>query len=114
MRPVCVKCGKEMIPIHNGTIVYHPYEHEYFKPAQEQVGNVTVVNTDVLIEGSWKEGDIDFAVLGDTYECPKCKAQIVTGFGERMIDYQVKQEFLQKLVKKAIEGGYAVKILRKE
>ena len=115
MRPVCVKCGKEMIPIRNGTIVYHPYEHATpDTPAQEQIGNVTVVNTDVLIEGGWQEGDIDFAVQGDTYECPECKARIVTGFGERMIDYQVKQEFLQKIVKKALEGGYVVKILRKE
>ena len=48
------------------------------------------------------------------YECPQCKAQIVTGFGEQMIDYQVSQDFLRKVVKKAIEGGYAVKILRKE
>jgi hypothetical protein len=115
MNPICVECGKEMFCCQNGTVVYHPYEHA--KPnevAQEKVGNVTIVNTDVLIEGRWQEGDIDFAVQGDTYECPYCHAKIVTGFGERMIDYQVKQEFLQKIVKKAIERGYAVKILRKE
>lgn len=115
MRPVCVKCEQEMIPIHNGTIVYHPYEHaEPNTPAQEQVGNVTVVNADILIEGSWAEGDIDFAVQGDTYKCPSCKTKIVTGFGEQMIDYQVSQEFLRKLISEAIDGGYAVKILRKE
>jgi len=69
MRPVCVKCGKEMIPIHNGTIVYHPYEHATPNtPAQEQTEEgLVIVNTDVLIEGSWKEGDIDFAVQGDMY-----------------------------------------------
>ena len=115
MRPVCVKCGQEMIPIHNGTIVYHPYEHaEPNTPAQEKVGNVTVVNTDVLMEGGWQEGDIDFVVEGDTYECPSCKTRIVTGFGEPMIDYQVSQDFLRKKVAKAIDGGYTVKILRKE
>jgi len=115
MRPVCVKCGKEMIPIHNGTIVYHPFEHATPNtPAQEKVGNVTIVHTEVLIEGSWKEGDIDFAVEGDTYECPQCKARIVIGFGELMIDGQVSQDKLKKKVAKAIVGGYAVKILRKE
>ena len=115
MRPVCVKCGKEMIPIKNGTVVYHPYEHaEPNTPAQEKVGNVIFVNTDVLIEGGWQEGDIDFAVEGDAYECPSCKVRIVTGFGELMVDYQVSQDFLKKKVTRAIREGYAVKILRKK
>jgi hypothetical protein len=104
-----------MVCVQNGTVVYHPYEHATPEtPAQRNVGGVVIVNTDVLIEGGWQEGDIDFAVLGDTYECPKCKARIVTGFGKPMINYEVPQEFLQKTVKKAVEKGYAVKILRKE
>ena len=115
MNPVCARCGKEMVCVKNETVVYHPYEHaEPSTPAQKKVGDVVVVNTDVLIEGGWQEGDIDFAVLGDTYECPECKARIVTGFGQPMIDYQVPQEYLQKLVKKAVEKGYVVKILRKK
>ncbi len=115
MNPVCVECGKEMFCCKNETVVYHPYEHaKPDTPAQRKVGNLTIINTDVLIEGSWQEGDIDFAVLGDMYECPKCHKRIVTDFGKPMIDYQVDQEFLQKIVKKAIEEGRAVKILRKE
>lgn len=113
MRPVCVKCGCEMIPIHNGTVVYHPYEHaDPNTPAQEKIGDLTVVNTDVLIEGSWKEGDIDFAVQGDTYECPKCKTKIVTGFGGKLIDHREPQDFLQRLVKEAEAGNYAIKLTR--
>ena len=103
-----------MICVENGTVVYHPYEHaEPGQPAQEKIGNLTVVNTDVLIEGSWKEGDIDFLANGDTYECPECGIRIVTGFGGKLIDHIVSQEWLQKAVKKAVEEGYAVAIHRK-
>lgn len=114
MHPVCVKCGREMKPVLNGVVVYHPYEHA--KPqekAQEKIGNLTVVNTDVLIEGGWKDGDIDFLVLGDKYQCERCGNEIVTGFGGLMIDYEVKQEWLQKTVFNAKQSGYAIQILRK-
>lgn len=98
----------------NGVIVYHPYEHaKPYEKAQETIGDVTVVNTDVLIEGSWKDGDIDFVVPGDKYLCKNCGAEIVIGFGEKTVDYQAEQDWLQKVVFDAKQGGYAIRILRK-
>lgn len=116
MRPVCVSCGKEMNCVLNGTVVYHPYEHARpDEKAQEVVNGVTIVNTDVLIEGGWKDGDIDFLVKGDKYECPKCGQQIVTGFGGKIVDYhEVPQEKMQEWVMLAKTQGRAVKIMRKE
>ncbi len=121
MQPVCVSCGREMVCIQNGTYVWHPYEHAETLKAQQTIGDVTIINSDVLIEGSWSEGDIDFVASGDTYECPKCKHKIVTGFGQPMLDYDFKQEQLQAMVERGLtlkvsknDGKpYAVKILRR-
>lgn len=115
MRPVCVSCGKEMTCVKNGTVVWHPYEHARpHEKAQEVVNGVTIINTDVLIEGGWQDGDIDFMVNGDMYECGKCGHQIVTGFGRKIVDYEMPQEKLQESVMYAKTQGRAVKIMRKE
>ena len=103
-----------MTCVKNGTIVYHPYEHARpNEKAQEVVNGVTIVNTDVLIEGGWNDGDIDFYVNGDMYECLECHHKIVTGFGKRIADYDIPQEKMQELIMLAKSQSRAVKILRK-
>lgn len=98
----------------NGVLVYHPYEHvNPDAKLQETVGETTFVNTDVLIEDSWKDGDIDFIVAGDLYVCPSCGRRVITGFGEKMVDHKTPQKHLQEMVQNAKQRGYAVKILRK-
>lgn len=105
MRPVCVKCHKEMQPTQNGVIVYHLYEKPTptDPPLQEKVGNLTVINTDRLIDpGLYKQkGRIDFVVHGDKYRCPICGIEIIKGFGKPMVDFTFPQEQLQKIVKHA-------------
>jgi len=114
--PVCVKCGREMRPERNGVIVYHPMEHATEEPVQEKIGGFTVVDTDRLIEGSWKEGDIDFVVCGDKYKCPNCGVEIVTGFGGLMMATafsEFTQAKLKRIVNKAKKLGIAIEIRRK-
>lgn len=95
----------------NGTVCFHLYEHvkPTEKAREEMPDGTVVINTDVLIEGGWQDGDIDYAVVGDAWYCPKCKRKIVTGFGKRLIDYEFPQEHLQKLVKQALEKNAIAK-----
>lgn len=88
MRPVCVKCGKEMIPARNEVAVWHPCEPEV--PQEDR---------------------IDFVVSGDRWECEVCGVSIVTGFGAPFIAGQHSQEFLHKVRDEAPEK---IKILRME
>jgi len=93
----------------NGVIVYHPYEQPTPGPVQEKKGNLTIINTDRLI-APVDTTRIDFIAMGDKYKCPKCGYEIVTGFGQMMVDYTYPQEMLKKLVTNAPE---AIEILRK-
>ena len=109
MQPVCVSCGREMTCVRNGQVVYHPFEHARpDEKAQEVIDNLAIVDTDVLFEGTWKDGDIDFIVKGDRYQCPSCGIEIVTGFGVQ-IDARGGQESLKHFMKRAI---CPIKILR--
>ncbi len=109
MRPVCVKCHKEMQPTQNGVIVYHLYEKPLptDPPTQEKIpwryGSVTVINTDRLIDPELykQKGRIDFVIHGDKYKCPTCGVEIIKGFGRPMVDFTFSQEQLQKMVKHA-------------
>ena len=103
MRPVCVKCGREMQCEKNGIVVYHPYEQPSSGPVQEKVGNITIINTDRLMANSIDITKIDFVVRGDKYKCPICGYEVVVGFGQQMIDYQWPQEALKKMVTNAEE-----------
>jgi len=109
MQPVCVSCGREMTCVRNGQTVYHPFEHARpDEEAQEVIGNLVTVNTDVLFEGTWKDGDIDFIVSGDKYQCPSCGIEIVVGFGETS-DARYTQEVLKHIIERAV---CPIKILR--
>jgi len=108
MRPVCVKCGMEMTCAENGVLVYHPLEHATPGPAQERVGGISVVNVDRLIEGSWKDGDIDFVIYGDKYRCPGCGNEVVVDFGGTIM---TSQDHMKRLIKKG--GGTVIEIRRK-
>ena len=75
MRPICAKCKVEMECVRNEVAVWHPYEP-----------------INILSEEA-----IDFVVIGDKYECPKCGASIVTGFGKMLTAADHDQEYLRKL-----------------
>lgn len=117
VRPVCVKCGTEMECVKNGVLVYHPFEHATPGPVEETGGDVAIVHTDRMIEGSWKDGDIDAVAYGDKYGCPKCGLEIVTGFGGTIVagpfEGQQSQKQLNKMVADAKKEGIAVEIRRK-
>lgn len=108
MRPVCVKCQREMSCARIGVIVFHPYERPEPGPTIEQDGNLTIVHLDRLL--AINPYDIDFAVKGDKYRCPECGYEIVTGFGREMLDYDVPQDVLKQIVVNATE---AIEITRK-
>lgn len=101
MRPVCVKCGREMQPIQNGVVVYHPYERPSEGPIQETRGGINIIHTDRLISPDHFAGRVDFLAYGDKYRCPFCGIEVVTGFGQQMIDYEVPQETLKKILSKS-------------
>ena len=82
MRPICAKCKIEMECARNDVAVWHPIEGKY---AHEMVKDA--------IEGE----QIDFVVLGDRYECPKCGANIVTGFGGMLIATNYDQKYLKEV-----------------
>jgi len=51
MRPVCVKCGREMNCEKNGVVVYHPYEQPDPGPIQEKLKkNLTIIHTDRMMD----------------------------------------------------------------
>jgi len=109
MRPVCVKCGREMNCEKNGVVVYHPYEQPDPGPIQEKLKkNLTIIHTDRMMDIDPTR--IDFIVRGDKYKCPDCGYEVVLDFGRMMIDYQVPQEQLKKMVTNASE---VVEIRRK-
>jgi len=56
VRPVCVKCHREMVPVKNEVLV-----------RDEQKGD---------FPSTYRYGDL--------YECPGCKGQIITGFGKAL------------------------------
>lgn len=102
LRPICVKCGREMSCEKNGVMVVHPMEHAEPGPIQEQGEGFTQVNVDALFEGSMKEEDVDFVIIGDKYRCPTCGNEIVTGFG-RLIMATAFTKYTQEDLKKFVE-----------
>ena len=78
MRPVCIKCGLEMFPACNEVAVWHPIEPITLNPDSKAID------------------DIDFVVSGDRWECPKCHASIVTGFGNIQTGNDRTQEWLRQ------------------
>ena len=80
IRPICTKCKIEMECAMNEVAVWHPIEGKY---AHELMKNA--------VEGE----KIDFIIFGDRYECPKCKASIVTGFGGMLIATNHDQKYLR-------------------
>ena len=75
MRPICTKCKIEMEPKRNDVAVWHPIE-----PILENYPE-----------------QIDFVVLGDRYECSKCGANVVTGFGKMLIAADYDQKYLREV-----------------
>ena len=75
IRPICANCNVEMGCVRNEVAIWHPMEP--------------------VIKGL--EIEIDFVVLGDKYECPKCSANIVTGFGKMLTAADHDQEYLRKV-----------------
>ena len=80
-RAICTKCKIEMNCARNDVAVWHPIEGKY---AHEMMKDA--------IEGE----QIDFVIIGDRYECPKCHASIVTGFGDMQISDYRTQEWLRQ------------------
>jgi hypothetical protein len=82
MKPICARCKIEMDCMRNDVAVWHPiegkYAHEIMKDA---------------IEGE----QIDFVVVGDRYECSKCGANIVTGFGRMLMASNYDQKGLSEV-----------------
>ena len=75
MRPICAFCKIEIECVMNEVAVWHPMEP--------------------VIKGL--ETEIDFVVIGDRYKCPKCSANIVTGFGKMLIATDHEQDYLRKV-----------------
>jgi hypothetical protein len=93
MRPVCVSCKVEMVAIKNGVPLIHFMEHpDPATPAYEDHDKVRIVNVDVLLEGSWKDGAIDWVCMSDKYQCPECKNEILTGYGKLQFGYEFKDQ----------------------
>lgn len=116
MRPVCVRCGREMQCIKNGVIVYHPYERPEPGPIAEDVRIIgrhvsffRCINIDRLIDIDITK--IDFIVHGDKYRCPDCGYEVVTGFGSILIDGQWSQDALKKTISRP--GQEVVEIRRR-
>jgi len=100
MNPVCVRCHRELTCAKNGVLVVHPFEHAEPVPIKETEDGLTIVDMDALLDGSWKEGDIDFIAEGDKYRCPGCGHEIVMGFGERMDAFKYSQHQLWTIASK--------------
>jgi len=112
MRPVCVKCGKEFRCEKNGHLVAHLYERPKGAP-EKTVGDIHIINLDYAISPDHYDcGRVDFLVSGDKYRCPACGNEIVTGFGEPMVDYDYPQERLREMVEYAKQRGYLTIIRR--
>lgn len=112
LTPICVQCGREMRCEKNGVYIYHPLEHTTPGPIQE--GNI--VYTDRMLEGSWKEGDIDFVTEGDKYKCPTCGHEVIVDCGHLMIASPFtgfSQRKLKGIIKKAREKTEVIEIRRK-
>jgi len=92
----------------NGVVVYHPYERPDEEPISEVKNGINIINVDRMMDID--TSNIDFIVRGDRYRCPKCGCEIVCGFGQRMLDYEVPQEELKRMILNAPE---AIEILRK-
>lgn len=103
LTPVCVKCGREMWCEKNDFLVYHMIEKAGDVPVQETIGNAAFVNVDKLLEGQWKEGDVDFIILGDKYRCPTCGYEIVKGFGQMVTAVQWNQESMKERIAKTTD-----------
>jgi hypothetical protein len=54
MRPICARCRREMLPVKN----------------------------EFMVKDKPEGGFPSTYWYGDLYECPECKAQVVTGFGK--------------------------------
>jgi DNA-directed RNA polymerase subunit RPC12/RpoP len=109
LTPICVKCGRETYCEKNGVYIVHPFEHASgFK--EKTIGNTKIINIDYLIEGSWKEGDIDFIAMGDKYKCPNCGYEIVIA-SDPIMDSQKK---LKRILKVARESGKEIIEIRRK
>ena len=112
MRPICIKCKVEMRPEKNGYLVAHLYERPRGAP-EKIVGDVHVINIDYAISlNHFDCGRIDFVASGDKYKCSTCGNEIVTGFGEPMVDYNYPQERLREMVEYAKQKGNLTIITR--
>lgn len=71
LRPVCVKCGVEMICARNDFLVVH------------------------FTDNDRKKG-VDSMRYGDKYRCEECGTEIVTGYGDVIFGYDFLGEDLKK------------------
>ena len=110
-----MKCHAEMICEKNGITVIKYLEYSSSEKASiskftisgiEPI--VTSINVDALVEGSWKDGDIDFIVIGDLYKCPTCGFSIVSEFGQRIVYGVWSQKRLKALACSAIKNNTAL------
>jgi len=111
MRPVCVKCGREMQCEKNGVVVYHPYERPDPGPTVTKTKKMAMIHLDRLLVDSIDTTKVDFVVRGDKYRCPVCGFEVVTGFGGQMVDGQWPQEQLKNMI--SSPGVEAIEILRR-
>lgn len=69
-RPICVKCQTELRPLENGIAV---------------------------IDMAWQSPKPAAVIQADLYECPGCKAQIVSGFAEQPLAEHYQDKFEPRL-----------------
>ena len=82
LRPICVKCGKEMVCQKNSVVVWHPIEP---------------------IEGNPMDA-IDFVTYGDKYKCPSCGIEVIVDCGDLLMTPPYKQSELKETIVKAEEA----------
>lgn len=103
-----------MQPERNGVIVWHPYEKPEPGLVVEQHEGYSVINTDRLLppETYWDADRVDFLVQGDLWKCPRCDYEVISDFGEPIMDTTHNQEALRKWVKISGQRGEAYRITR--
>ena len=73
MRPVCINCNHEMRPILNGAVVVHFMDND-------------------------KAHGIDYVVYGDKYRCEECDVEIVTGFGDMELGFDLSKNLIDHIL----------------
>ena len=73
MRPVCVNCNHEMRPILNDAVVVHFLNNE-------------------------KSLGIDYVIYGDKYRCENCDVEIVIGFSEIILGYDLSDDHIDHIL----------------